>query len=393
MKILYYDCFAGISGDMHLGAMLDLGVDQNYLLEQLEKLDLNGYQLEITREHRQSIEGTRVKVQLSKDKKYQVRRNLRDIEAIIQAGSLSDTVVQRSLEMFRRLATVEAKVHGKSVDDIHFHELGAIDAIVDIVGAAICHESLKVDKVLCGPVEVGGGFVETAHGTFPVPAPATIELLQDIPVRTGKVEFETTTPTGAVILASIVDQFGKEFDFSLEKTGYGIGGQDLPIPNVLRVCLGTQQLNAGLVDQSVMIECNIDDMNPEFYSYLMDKLLAQGAQDVFITPIIMKKTRPASKLSVLCASDDEDKFIELLQIETTTLGVRKYAVERSLLPRKEFIIETDYGSVGVKAALFENQPIKWKAEYEDCIKIASENNIPLQTVYDEVDRILLKYKQ
>ncbi len=393
MKFLYYDCFAGISGDMHLGAMLDLGVDKDYLLEQLAKLGLSGYRLDISRQRRQEIEGTRVRVQLSDNKENRLKRSLSDIEAIILASALNENVRKQSLDMFRRLAMVEAKVHGKTVEEVHFHELGALDTIIDIVGAAICHEVLQVDKVLCGPVQVGGGYIETAHGVFPVPAPATMELLKDIPIRTGKVDFETTTPTGAVILAALVDEFDKEFEFISEKTGHGIGDRDLPIPNVLRVCLGTQCEDTLISERSMVIECNIDDMNPEIYGYLIDKFLAAGAQDVFITPIVMKKSRPATKLSVLCQQENEKHFTELLLSETTTLGLRKYVVERTTLPREEKVIQTKYGEVRIKTASLSNESVKWKAESEDCIRIANENKIPVQTVYDEINRVMLKENQ
>jgi hypothetical protein len=393
MKILYYDCFAGISGDMHLAAMLDIGVDKNYLLGELEKLHLSGVDIDISRERRQGIEGTRVKVRVSDDKEHQVSRSLQDIEAIILRADLSDTVQRRSLEIFHRLAAVEAKVHGKAMHEIHFHETGAIDAIIDIVGAAICIEVLKVDKIFCSPVQLGGGFVECEHGTLPVPAPATIELLENIPIRTGKVEFETTTPTGAAIISSVVDEFGREFELIPEKTGYGIGAGELTIPNVLRVCLGTQREKSSLSDRAMMIECNIDDMNPEFYDHFIDKLLAAGAKDVFITPIFMKKTRPASKLSVLCKACDEASIADILLRETTTLGIRKHEVERTVLERRVSAVKTQYGDVRVKTALFDKKPIKWKPEYEDCVNIAKKNNISLQAVYDEVNSVLLNQKK
>ena len=248
MKILYYDCFAGISGDMNLGAMLDIGVDKDHLVNELSKLNMNHeFEIKTSKELRKGIEGTKVDVVLKHEHEHEHEhhhhRNLKDIENIINSSSVNDNVKALSLSMFKKVAQAEAKVHGKPVYEVHFHEVGAVDSIVDIVGAAICLDYLKADKIICSPVELGAGFVKCAHGIMPVPAPATVEILKGIPVKSGIVPFETTTPTGAAILAVNVHEFSDMKDFIIEKTGYGIGSRDTDIPNVLRVYLGKKKLN------------------------------------------------------------------------------------------------------------------------------------------------------
>ncbi|HEY5525328.1 MAG TPA: nickel pincer cofactor biosynthesis protein LarC, partial [Clostridium sp.] len=320
MKILYYDCFSGISGDMNLGALLDLGIDKGYLIEELSKLNLEGYEIKVSKGIRKGIEGTKVDVNLSshhhehshaniegacvhehihnededghshvhKDEPHihGVHRNLKDIEEIINCSDLSNKVKELSIKMFMEVARAEAKVHGKPLYKVHFHEVGAIDSIVDIVGAAICISHLNVDKIMSSSVELGGGFVKCAHGIIPVPAPATVEILKGIPVKLGAVPFETTTPTGAAILATCVTQFKDNNNFIINKIGYGIGNRDTDIPNVLRVMLveeedkpinnknkfgelHAKEYNSEIFEQ--IIECNIDDMNSELYEYIIDK--------------------------------------------------------------------------------------------------------------------------
>jgi uncharacterized protein (TIGR00299 family) protein len=271
--------------------------------------------------------------------------------------------------------------------------VGAIDSIVDIVGAAICLDFMKPDRILCSTIELGGGFVQCAHGTYPVPAPATAEIIKNIPVRKGSVDYEATTPTGAAILAAIVEQFTDHTEFKILKTGYGIGNKDASIPNVLRVFL-CESLTADETETvpGVIVECNIDDMNPEFYDYIIDSLFSAGAKDVFITPIIMKKSRPAVKLSVLCTPEDENRVNEVLFRETSTLGVRKYNIDKTMLDRKTEQVETKFGVVRVKSAFFQGVCIKSKPEYEDCIKIARSSGIPVSHVYHEVEKEIVRKK-
>lgn len=393
MKVLYYDCFSGISGDMHLGAMIDLGVDPGHLLEQLKLLKLKGYEVQFNRDRRKGISGMRVDVLLKESAgKEKKDRNLADISSIIKESKLDERVKERSLKMFKKLAGAEARIHGLKVEEVHFHEVGAVDSIVDIVGAAICLEFLKPDRILASEVELGGGFVQCAHGTFPVPAPATAEILSGIPVRTGAVRYETTTPTGALILACNVDEFGPLRGLKISRTAYGIGQKDLEIPNVLRVFLAEAENSGNLKyrEKAWMLECNIDDMNPEMYGYVMDTLFDLGADDVFITPIIMKKARPASKLSVLCKGAIMEQVKEALLTHTTSLGVRAFELEKTMLEREISRLRTRYGEVNIKTAIYKGQKLKSKPEYEDCVRLAREQGIPVHQVYREISGLLNK---
>jgi uncharacterized protein (TIGR00299 family) protein len=400
MKVLYYDCFSGISGDMNLGAMVDLGVDPEYLKSELKKLHVDNFKVEFKTDQRKGITGTRAHVMIMKKKakslaagheQHNHSRNLNDIKEIINHSSLNDFVKKLSLDIFQRIAEAEAKIHGKSIDEIHFHEVGAIDSIVDIVGAAICIDYIKPDEIISSSVEVGGGFVKCEHGIFPVPAPATAEILKNIPIKSGAVQSETTTPTGAAILASLVNEFTDKIQFTIHKTGYGIGSEDFSIPNVLRVHLGEfagQSVSGEDVHTASLIECNIDDMNPEMYGHIMDLLFEKGADDVFITPIIMKKARPASKLSVLCSPETDGEITNILLTHTTSFGVRKQKVDKVVLKREFQKIMTRYGPVTLKTAIYKGKRLKSKPEYEDCVRIAKENNIPVHLIYQEINRLI-----
>ena len=388
MKVLYYDCFSGISGDMNLAALIDLGVPGDFLINELKKLGLTGYTIEVTSDERNSISGTKVKVNLDNDQGESHHRHLSDITGIIEDSELNETVKNKSLIMFQKLAEAEAKVHGMDINKVHFHEVGAIDSILDIVGAAICIDYLKPEKILCSPVELGSGMVKCAHGIFPVPAPATAEILKNIPVKTGNQAFEATTPTGAVILACNVDEFTNQNNFLSIKTGYGIGHKKSEVPNVLRVFSGEL---AGSKEQKMlhtMFECNIDDMNPEILEYVMDKLFDAGADDVFVTPIIMKKSRNGSKLSVLCKNPFKDIVTEILINQTSTFGFRSYPVDKTELVRDFIELETKYGKARIKRAFHNGEVIKQKPEYEDCVRLAGENNIPIKEVYLEIEKLL-----
>ncbi|MBC8060394.1 MAG: nickel pincer cofactor biosynthesis protein LarC [Clostridiaceae bacterium] len=415
MKILYYDCFAGISGDMNLGAMLDLGVDSKYLINELSKLSLNNeFNIKIKTDIRKGISGTKVDVILlnqepseeehsheqvhhqhnhvhhtheEEKQDHHHQRNLQDIEDIINSAGFSEKVKTLSLKIFYKIALAEAKIHNKPIDQVHFHEVGATDSIVDIIGAAICADYLKVDKILCGQIQLGGGFVKCEHGLFPVPAPATMEILKGIKVKSGIVPFEMTTPTGAAILAAMVDEFSDLLEFTATKIGYGIGGRDTEIPNVLRVYLGETK-EEYLYEEAVIIECNIDDMNPEVYDYVLEKLFSAGAQDVYLTPIIMKKGRPAITLSVLGNPMDEIKLENLVLSETSTLGIRKYRVKKKMLKREIIKLQTSYGEINVKAAYLNGEKVKFKPEYDECKKIALEKNVPIFKIYEEINKKL-----
>ena len=389
MKILYYDCFSGISGDMNLAAMIDLGVPEEYLKQELARLFLKDYSILISEEIRNGIKGIQVHIKTEADS-YE-HRNLNDILQLIHKSGLNENVCYSAERMFRTLAEAEAKVHGTSPDDVHFHELGAVDSILDIVGAAIRFDYLKPDYILSSAVELGSGFAEGEHGTLPVPAPATVEILKNIPVKKGAQPFEATTPTGAVILACNVNEFTDNLSFRIQKTAYGIGNRQSAIPNLLRVLLG-ETLASPDQEHHSLIECNIDDMNPELIDYIMDKLFAEGADDVFITPIIMKKTRNASQLSVLCSNDKKEKLISLILNETSTFGLRTHSVEKTVLPREFISADTRYGKVTLKKAILPNGDSKFKPEYDEIAAIAKAHNKPIREIYQEIINDLSKEK-
>lgn len=389
MKILYYDCFSGISGDMNLAAMIDLGVPGEYLKQELAGLLLKDYSILISEEIRNGIKGAKVRIRTEADS-YE-HRNLNNILQLIHKSSLNKNVCFGAERMFRTLAEAEAKVHGTSPEAVHFHELGAVDSILDIVGAAICFDYLKPDRIISSAVELGSGFADGEHGTLPVPAPATVELLKNIPVKKGAQPFEATTPTGAVILACNVNEFTDTPSFRIQKTAYGIGKKHSTIPNMLRVHLG-ETLARPDQEHHSLIECNIDDMNPELIDYIMDKLFAEGADDVFITPIIMKKTRNASQLSVLCSNEKKEKLISLMLHETSTFGLRTCSVEKTALPREFISAETRYGKVTLKKAILPNGESKVKPEYDEMTAIAKAHNKPIQEVYREIIHDFYKIK-
>ncbi|MDQ5986362.1 MAG: Pyridinium-3,5-bisthiocarboxylic acid mononucleotide nickel insertion protein [Syntrophus sp. SKADARSKE-3] len=399
MKILYYDCFSGISGDMNLGAMLDLGVDRDILARELKKLNIGPYDLRITRDSRRGITGTRVEViidqEIHDDDHSHHGRTFGDIQAMIRGSGLSDAVKKISLDIFSRIAVAEAKVHGRDVSDVHFHEVGAVDSIVDIVGAAVCFDYFKADKIVASHIQVGGGFVKCAHGILPVPAPATVEILKGIPIKSGLVPFETTTPTGAAIVAAMAESFTDAAAFTPEKIGYGIGHRDTEVPNVLRVFLGSMAADeAGGSDvertEALVIECNMDDMNPEHYGFLMERLFENGAHDVFFTPIVMKKSRPAVTLSVLCDASRRMAVEDCLWRHSSTFGLRAYKVSKAMLRREMEKVSITHGEIDVKHGYLQGKKIKSKPEYEDCRRVAREKGLSLEEVYDIVREELKK---
>lgn len=380
---------------MNLGAMIDLGVDRERLLSELKKLPIGPYRIEIERDARRGITGTRVRVVLPEEggdhhHGHHVHASFKHIRHVIGESALSEAVKKTSLSIFAKVAEAEAKVHGRAVDEVAFHEVGAVDSIVDIVGAAVCLENLKVDRIYCSPVQVGGGFVECAHGTLPVPAPATVEILKGIPTRSGLVPFETTTPTGAAILAATVDLFTERLDFVATEIGYGIGSRDTEVPNVLRTFLGQVEEGPAEADvefgQACLIETNIDDMSPEAYDAILEALFARGAQDVYLTPIIMKKSRPAIKISVLCDASRIAGIEEVLWLQTTTFGVRFHNVTKAMLRRDISEVDTRFGKISVKNAYYGGRRIKSKPEYEDCKKLAREKGVTIKEIVDSLPK-------
>ncbi len=382
MKVISYDCFSGISGDMNLGAMIDLGVDQAFLTGELKKLNLEGWELVVAKDQRHGIVGTKATVKQTRHE--HAHRHLSDIEKIINESALDMPVKELSMKIFMKIAVAEAKVHGIAVDHVHFHEVGAVDSIIDVVGAAICFNSLNVEGVHVSSVELGGGFVNCDHGKLPVPAPATAEIIKGINVKKDGVDFEATTPTGAAILAALGTNFNPEQKIKIEKTAYGVGQKEHEkVPNLLRVFLG-EMASESTGHDAIQVECNIDDMNPEFFEYISERLFKTGASDVFYSNIIMKKGRPGILLSVICENETADAVKNIVFTESTSLGIRTFPFRKDTLVRKFETVKTIYGDVNVKRSYYEGKEVSCKPEYEDCRKIASERGIPVKEVYNNI---------
>jgi uncharacterized protein (TIGR00299 family) protein len=379
MRIAYFDCFAGASGDMILGALLDAGVEPEVWQEELSKLNLSGYQLKIDRVQKQGIAATAVKVLVSEGKQ---ERHLAEIEELVGTSQLLTEVKETSVEVFRRLAVAEARVHGTTPDRIHFHEVGGVDAIIDIVGSVVGLRLLGVEEIYASTLPLGHGFVDCAHGRLPLPAPATLELLQGVPVLLRDVEGELVTPTGAAILTTLAKGFGPFPPMTVEGIGYGAGQRDFPFPNLLRLLVGTTSpaLDARM-ETLTLLEANIDDLNPEFYGHLMERLFSAGALDVYLTPAQMKKNRPGVLLSVACPPAQAEALAALVFAETTTIGLRRQEVQRWALARERVEVETPYGTVGIKVAKLGGKVMTVSPEYEDCRRLALGSGVPLKEVY------------
>jgi uncharacterized protein (TIGR00299 family) protein len=364
MRVAYFDCFSGISGNMMLGALVDAGLEIEELRQELAKLKLTGYTIEASRVLKRHIAGTLVDVKTQEEG---VERHLADILGIVERSDLSEEVKGTSGAIFTKLAEAEARVHGLDVENIHFHEVGGLDAIVDIVGSVVGLRNLDIEEVYSSPLHLGAGFVECAHGLLPVPAPATLELVKGVPTYGRDVKAELTTPTGAAIISTLTKGFGRAPAMNVEAIGYGAGHRDLPIPNLLRVSIGqaVEQRGQGYEQDVVtLIEANIDDMNPELYEHVMGKLFERGALDVFLTPIQMKRNRPAVKLSALVGEADLDGVLNAFFDETTTLGVRLYETRRNKLSRENITVETKYGKVDVKVGKLGDVVKNVSPEYE-----------------------------
>ncbi len=404
MKILYYDCFSGISGDMNLGAMVDLGVSRETLISGLEKLNVDGWKLEITSDQRHGITGTKVTVILddasghnhetdhpSGHAHHSGNRNLSEIEKIIIGSSLPDDVTALAMNIFTRIAEAEAAVHDKPVQEIHFHEVGAMDSIIDIVGAAICFTSLGVEKVYVSDIELGSGMVRCEHGLLPVPAPATARIISGFPVHSGGVNFEATTPTGAAILATLAEPIPEGLKYVIKKTGYGIGQKNNPSrPNILRVYLAETAESLMTGHQAFIAECNVDDMNPELSYYISSRLFAAGVGDVWFTPVIMKKGRPAFTISVICEEHQINAVREILFRESTTIGLRIIPFMKETLERKFEEIETRFGKVVIKKSYFNGRLVSVKPEADRCAAIAAKTGIAMKQVIQEITALALK---
>jgi hypothetical protein len=378
--IAYFDCFSGISGNMVLGALLDAGLELERLEAELARLPISGYKLKVETVKRRGMQGTHVEVEVTEQG---VERHLHHVEEIITGSDLPDTVQQRGLAIFRRLAQAEAKVHGAPVESIHFHEVGAMDAIVDVMGAAIGLWLLGVEKAYASPVHVGRGTVKCAHGVLPVPAPATLELLQGAPIYGRDVDAELVTPTGAAILTTVAESFGETPLMRVKQIGYGAGTRELPIPNLLRLSIGeTDSAEEGYErDTATLIETNIDDMNPQWYEHVSARLFEAGALDVFVTAIQMKRGRPATQLSVLVTDDLVPETLDVLFTETTTIGVRAHPVQRWKLAREIISVETDYGPIDVKVSRRGETVLNITPEYRDCQRVAAERSVSIKQVH------------
>lgn len=439
-RIAYLECFSGISGDMFLGALVDAGVSPESLAKTVEALNL-GAKLEISRVVRSGISATKVdvwvdgekdmpreeywakqeaghshedahhghshshehhhhepahhehSVQKAEHKHSHSHRGLNEIRTIISKAAISESAKKTAIAIFEALGAAEAKIHNVAVEKIHFHEVGAVDAIVDIVCAAVGSEALRVDEIVCSPLNVGGGFVQCAHGTFPVPAPATLELLKDAPVYSTEVQKELVTPTGAAIVKTLAKRFSKFPPMKVEKSAYGAGARDFSgHPNVLRLVVGEtdESLAAKTISEDIaVLEANLDDLNPQVFGYVMDRLLEEGALDVFGVPVQMKKNRPGTVLTVLCKTEDADKLTRLLFTETTTLGVRRREESRRILARKWQNVPTPWGEVRIKIASMNGAVTNYAPEYEDCRRIAAEHHVPLKSVIQEAARAYL----
>ena len=386
MKHAYFDCFSGISGDMTLGALLDAGVPVDQLRAELHGLNLPGWELSAEKVWKNGMAATHAKV-FAQDTT--THRSLSTILEIIEKSNLASGVKDRAAAIFRKLGEAEAAVHDVPLEKIHFHEVGAVDAIIDIVGACIGFSALAIESFACSPLNVGGGTAKMAHGILPVPAPATARLLLDKPTYSNGVQQELVTPTGAAIVATLCSHFGPQPPMSVSTIGYGAGTADLEgQPNVLRLMVGeaAEKRPAAESETIRVLEANLDDMNPQIYGYFLEKALAAGALDVFATPVQMKKNRPGVLVTVLCKPEDEPKFHDMLFAETTTLGVRTYTAERRVLARQWDKVRTSFGEVRIKVARLNGHIQQASPEFEDCRKLAEAKNVPLQRVMDEAIR-------
>jgi len=383
MKCLYIDCFSGISGDMFLGALVDLGVPRKYLKEELLKLGIKDYSISFSNAVRMGISGRRVLVKDHHKKSGHHHRTYADIEKIINKSRINKSVKEKSIDIFHRIAKAEAKIHNRKIAEVRFHEVGAIDSIVDIVGSVAGIDFLEVEECIASRVPLGSGFVKCQHGTIPVPAPATLEILKGIPVYSSGVKSELVTPTGAAILASLVKEFKPLPEMKILKTGFGAGSKVFEdIPNVLRLILGDAD-SIRENDCVRVLETNMDDMNPEWSGFLMDRLFEAGALDVLMVPVYMKKNRPGILLKVICDEKKREKLTSVIFSESTTAGVRSYSAERDILKRREGNLKTKFGVLKVK--IFEEEKgERIVPEFEECKKVALKRKVPLKRVYEEV---------
>ena len=379
MKTAYFDCIAGASGDMILGAMLDAGLPEQTLRDQLALLNLPDFELNIRRVEKLGFAALKVDVIVADDVP---ARHLPDIAAIVRQSQLPQSIQDRAIAIFNRLGEVEAKIHNTSLDEVHLHELGGVDTIVDVVGVLCGLDALGVKRVIVSPLPMGRGFVRGAHGQIPLPAPATIALTKGVPIVGSDIDMELVTPTGAALLTSLADGFGAIPAMTLDAIGYGAGGRDLKIPNVLRMMIGqAADTPDTAVETLILLETNIDDLNPEFYDFIMARLFDAGALDVTLSPLQMKKNRPATRLEVLCQPTDAEPLRTIVFTETSTLGIREHTVSRHKLGRSMQTVDTPYGAVRVKIAHLPDGHTRATPEYDDCRRLAEQQKVSLRKVY------------
>lgn len=384
MKAIYLDCFSGISGNMLIGALLDAGLPFEHLRSELGKLSVTSYKLIDKEVTKRGIRARYFNVEVRQW--FQPSRNLNDIHKIIEESSLTSSIKSKAKLIFSRLAAAEAKVHGVQEDKIHFHEVGAIDSIIDIIGIVVGLEYFGIKRIFTSELNVGSGYVKCNHGLMPVPAPATAELLKEIPFYSDQIKGELVTPTGAAVVACLAEACGPiSKNFKVQRVAYGAGTMDLEIPNVVRLYFGTMEDGIGARQNEVkIIETNIDDMNPQIYGYVIEKLFEQGVHDAYLMPVIMKKGRPGTKISVLAAADKVTEIVRLLLNETSTLGVRILDCETIHVAREIITLETPWGDAKVKIGRLDGCVTNIAPEYEDCKKIAMKNNIPFKEVYQHI---------
>ena len=386
MKIAYFDCFSGASGDMILGSLIDAGLSPKRLREQLKKLRIPTVHLRVKKVLKGGISATQVMVEGKGEKRS--HRNLKEILRIVERSGVEAEVKEKSKEIFKRIALVEAKIHQTPMEEVHFHELGGLDSIVDIVGSVWGIRQLGIEKIYVSKVNVGSGFVKCEHGILPVPAPATLFLMEGKPIYSSGVERELLTPTGAAILTTLSSEFGSMPLMNVDRVGCGAGRDNLSHPNLLRVIIGTSESISGK-EKVVVIETNIDDMNPQFYDYVMERLLAMEVLEVFITPILMKKNRPGHLITIICSSEKLPSVTKFLLRETTTLGLRWHQEERAKTDREILTQETKYGKIRFKLAKWEGKVVNLSPEYEDCKRLALAKRVPLKEVFEEAKRVAI----
>ncbi len=390
MKTLYFDCFAGASGNMILGALVALGVDESKLIEQIKLLNIADFSIVFTTVNKSGISAIHAEVKVPPE---HAHRHLSTIEKIINDTHLKDSVKERAIKIFTNLARAEAKIHGIDINKVHFHEVGAMDAIVDVVGACIGFEMLGIESFACSKIHVGSGFAQMAHGKYPIPPPAVAELLTNIPIYSTEIEGELITPTGAAIIATVCEKFGRIPEMKIEKTAYGAGTREYKdFPNALRLIMGETENQLRITNYElrtetgnlILLETNIDDLSPQIFGYVMECAFDLGALDCWFTPIQMKKNRPATMISILCEAEKREVLTELLYKETSTLGVRISQVQRDCLPRETAKIETSFGGVDVKIAKYKDAIVNAKPEYDQIREIALKSNKSLREVEREI---------